>query len=86
MHSSKSEHIYLNPVTNISSFVFQGMVPPPAHQLTCPKCKQDSTLRQAEAENLTTNVYALNIVQLKNLRKNKQLVSHGINKLRVDAL
>ena len=62
------------------------MVPPPANQLTCPKCKQDSTLRQAEAENLTSNVYALNLVQLKNLSKNKQLVSHCINKLRGSAL
>ena len=44
------------------------MVPPPAYQLTCPKCKRDSTLRQQEAENLTTNAYALNIVQLKKFK------------------
>ena len=48
------------------------MVPPPANQLTCPKCKRDSTLLQEEAENLTTNAYALSLIQLKKMLKNQQ--------------
>ena len=62
------------------SHSLQTMVPPPANQLTCPKCKRGSTLLQSEAENLTTNACALNIVQLKKLVKNQELVSHYIHK------
>lgn len=48
------------------------MVKAPASQLTCPKCKKNCQLNKKEADNLTTNVYALNIIQLKNVVKNQK--------------
>ena len=41
------------------------MVPPPATQLSCPKCKRGSVLPQEQAEGLQTNHYALNLAQLR---------------------
>jgi len=48
------------------------MIKHPAAQLRCPKCKKNCKLDEKEAENLTTNVHALNIIQLKNMAKNKK--------------
>ena len=56
----------------ISCTVFQDMVPPLARQLTFPKCKRVSTLCQQEAENLTTNTYALNLIRMKKMLKKQQ--------------
>ena len=54
---------------------FQAMVPPPATQFSCPKCKRDCVVSQEEAEGLPTNPYALNLAQLRNTVKNKQYVN-----------
>ena len=45
------------------------------NRLACPKCKQESVLPTQEVENLTTNVYVLNNIQLKRLLENGQYVT-----------